>query len=238
MSQGKCACVVNFLIAALAAVSRVAGYAHELNTFKWRQLLRSDAQTSCPSVLKALPRHWCQHRFTPSFTGLQRISRLQPSSLQLGKIHATSWDCHRVLVSTSRSLASSRIAFWVAKVVCATFAKCLCFCCSLPVLLFIIIDIAMQPAVPSDLLVPEGEAILWSLITCVVLLLGRQLLLLPGWSDMIGHLDLGLPIVFFFKIFIHLWIIWICNMLVNMYINVFFWKQLQRNRSTTEANGR
>ena len=38
----------------------------------------------------------------------------------------------------------------------------------------------MQPAVPSDLLVPEGEAILWSLITCVVLLLGRQLLLLPG----------------------------------------------------------
>jgi len=55
------------------------------------------------------------------------------------------------------------------------------------VLLFIIIDIAMQPAVPSDLLlaVPsDGEVILWSLISCVVLLLGRQLLLLPGLSVM------------------------------------------------------
>ena len=54
-------------------------------------------------------------------------------------------------------------------------------------LLFIIIDIAMQPAVPSDLLraVPsDGEVILWSLISCVVLLLGRQLLLLPGLSVM------------------------------------------------------
>ena len=50
-------------------------------------------------------------------------------------------------------------------------------------LLFIIIDIAMQPAVPSDLLLAvasDGEVILWSLISCVVLLLGRQLLLLPG----------------------------------------------------------
>ena len=71
--------------------------------------------------------------------------------------------------------------------VCATFAKCPCFCCSLPVLLFIIIDIAMQPAVPSDLLLAvasAGEVILWSLISCVVLLLGRQLLLLPGLSVM------------------------------------------------------
>ena len=45
----------------------------------------------------------------------------------------------------------------------------------------------MQPAVPSDLLlaVPsDGEVILWSLISCVVLLLGRQLLLLPGLSVM------------------------------------------------------
>ena len=54
-------------------------------------------------------------------------------------------------------------------------------------LLFIIIDIAMQPAVPSDLLLAvasDGEVILWSLISCVVLLLGRQLLLLPGLSVM------------------------------------------------------
>eukprot|EP00435_Cladocopium_sp_Y103_P023674 s780_g5.t1 len=105
MKRCKCKCVVNFLIAALAAVSRAL---------------------VSPSV-------------------------------------------YTIIYTTSEN----------KQVVCATYAKCLCFCCSLPVLLFIIIDIAMQPTVPNDLMValPSDETILWSLITCVVLLLGRQLLL-------------------------------------------------------------
>jgi len=74
--------------------------------------------------------------------------------------------------------------------VCGTFAKCLCFCCSLPVWLFIVIDLAMQPEMPSDLVVPSirgTEVILDSLITCVILLLGRQLALycttIPEFED-------------------------------------------------------
>ena len=71
---------------------------------------------------------------------------------------------------------------------CATFAKCLCFCCSLPVLLFILIDIGMQPA-PDE---TSDGGILWSLISCVLLLLGRQLLLLP--DDDLGDKKIHLAI--------------------------------------------
>ena len=76
-----------------------------------------------------------------------------------------------------------------AEEVCGTFAKCLCFCCSLPVWLFIVIDLAMQPEMPSDLVVPSirgTEVILDSLITCVILLLGRQLALWPECTQRCG----------------------------------------------------